>query len=108
MGLLLRMTLVSAYSHEYEVHLISKSGMKQLEVGHKVAQNPADAIAQWYNAGGMVQYYDYPLEVLLNVRQVSHTYFKYLVDSIGNSRPCRQRHSLRRSPSKQGEAYLRS
>ena len=36
-----------------------------------VAANPADAIGQWHNAGGMVQYYDYPLEVLLNVR-ISH------------------------------------
>ncbi|KAF2651489.1 glycoside hydrolase family 3 protein [Lophiostoma macrostomum CBS 122681] len=42
------------------------TGMKQLEVGHRVAQNRADAIGQWYNAGGMVQYYDYPLETLLN------------------------------------------
>lgn len=43
------------------------TGMKQLQVGHMVAKDPADAIAQWFNAGGMVQYYDYPLEVLLNV-----------------------------------------
>lgn len=40
--------------------------MKQLQVGHNVAASPADAIAQWYKAGGMVQYYDYPLETLLN------------------------------------------
>ncbi|KAF2116384.1 family 3 glycoside hydrolase [Lophiotrema nucula] len=42
------------------------TGMKQLQVGHQVAATPADAIAQWYNAGGMVQYYDYPLSTLLN------------------------------------------
>ncbi|PVI01013.1 glycoside hydrolase family 3 protein [Periconia macrospinosa] len=42
------------------------TGMKQLEVGHRVAGSPADAIGQWYNAGGMVQYYDYPLYTLLN------------------------------------------
>lgn len=41
--------------------------MSQLAVGHKVAAHPADAIGQWFNAGGMVQYYDYPLETLLNV-----------------------------------------
>lgn len=40
--------------------------MKQLQVGHQVASSPADAIAQWYNAGGMVQFYDYPLETILN------------------------------------------
>ncbi|KAF2706004.1 glycoside hydrolase family 3 protein [Pleomassaria siparia CBS 279.74] len=42
------------------------TGMKQLQVGHKVAASSADAIAQWYNAGGMVQYYDYPFDMLLN------------------------------------------
>ncbi|KAJ4293538.1 hypothetical protein N0V90_008821 [Kalmusia sp. IMI 367209] len=42
------------------------TGMKQLQVGHKVADSPADAIAQYYNAGGMVQFYDYPLYTLLN------------------------------------------
>ncbi|KAF2643591.1 glycoside hydrolase family 3 protein [Massarina eburnea CBS 473.64] len=42
------------------------TGMKQLQVGHKVAESPADAIGQWHNAGGMVQYYDYPLETLVN------------------------------------------
>jgi hypothetical protein len=40
--------------------------MRQLQVGHQVAGSPADAIAQWFNAGGMVQFYDYPLSVLLN------------------------------------------
>ncbi|KAF2008793.1 glycoside hydrolase family 3 protein [Aaosphaeria arxii CBS 175.79] len=42
------------------------TGMKQLQVGHRVASSPADAIAQYYNAGGIVQYYDYPLSTLLN------------------------------------------
>ncbi|KAF2733332.1 glycoside hydrolase family 3 protein [Polyplosphaeria fusca] len=42
------------------------TGMKQLQVGHSVAASPADAIAQWFNAGGMVQYYDYPLSTLLD------------------------------------------
>ena len=73
MVLLLLTTLVSASFPEHEGDLNQESGMKQLEVGHRVAQNPADAIAQWYNACVMVQYYDYPLEVLLNVRQVSST-----------------------------------
>ncbi|KAL1593745.1 hypothetical protein SLS60_010477 [Paraconiothyrium brasiliense] len=45
------------------------TGMKQLQVGHKVADSPADAIAQYYNAGGMVQFYDYPLYTLLNATQ---------------------------------------
>ena len=44
--------------------------MKQLQVGHQVAGSPADAIGQWFNAGGMVQYYDYPLETLMEVRRV--------------------------------------
>ncbi|KAF2448507.1 glycoside hydrolase family 3 protein [Karstenula rhodostoma CBS 690.94] len=45
------------------------TGMKQLQVGHKVADSPADAIAQYYNAGGMVQFYDYPLYELLNATE---------------------------------------
>ncbi|KAJ4346388.1 uncharacterized protein N0V89_010317 [Didymosphaeria variabile] len=45
------------------------TGMKQLQVGHQVADSPADAIAQYYNAGGMVQFYDYPLYTLLNATQ---------------------------------------
>lgn len=44
------------------------TGMKQLQVRHKVASSPADAIQQWFNAGGMIQFYDYPLSVYLNVR----------------------------------------
>jgi hypothetical protein len=27
----------------------------------------ADTIAQWHNAGGMVQFYDFPLEEYINV-----------------------------------------
>lgn len=43
------------------------TGMNELYSVHQVAGSPADAISQWYNAGGMVQFYDWPLEVLLNV-----------------------------------------
>lgn len=34
---------------------------------HRIADSPADAIRQWFNAGGMLQFYDYPLETYLNV-----------------------------------------
>ncbi|KAF2679226.1 glycoside hydrolase family 3 protein [Lentithecium fluviatile CBS 122367] len=51
-------------------------GLKQLQVGHQVAKDSADAIGQWFNAGGMVQYYDYPLDTFLNV---------CCPESIGNS-----------------------
>ena len=43
-------------------------GMSELEEVHMVANSPADAIQQWFNAGGQISYYDYPLEVFLNVR----------------------------------------
>ncbi|RYC63267.1 hypothetical protein CHU98_g2935 [Xylaria longipes] len=33
---------------------------------HRVANSPADGIRQWFEAGGMVQFYDYPLETYLN------------------------------------------
>lgn len=42
------------------------TGMSELFSIHRVADSPADAIRQWYDAGGMVQFYDWPLEVLLN------------------------------------------
>ena len=42
--------------------------MLELQTIHRVADSPADAIKQWFNAGGMLQFYDYPLEVFLNVR----------------------------------------
>lgn len=51
------------------------TGMNELYSVHQVADSPADAIKQWYNAGGMVQFYDWPLELLLNVS-----------DAVDNSR----------------------
>ncbi|KAI8957937.1 glycoside hydrolase family 3 protein [Daldinia sp. FL1419] len=42
------------------------TGMVELQAVHRVADSPADAIQQWFNAGGMVQFYDFPLEIYLN------------------------------------------
>lgn len=42
------------------------TGMNELYTVHQVADSPADAIRQWYEAGGMVQFYDWPLELLLD------------------------------------------
>ncbi|KAL7623738.1 hypothetical protein AAE478_005291 [Parahypoxylon ruwenzoriense] len=42
------------------------TGMSELQIVHRVADSPADAIRQWFNAGGMVQFYDYSLETYLN------------------------------------------
>ncbi|KAJ7167966.1 glycoside hydrolase family 3 protein [Mycena filopes] len=42
------------------------TGMAQLFSTHHVASSPADAIAQWYNAGGMIDFYDFPIDVLVN------------------------------------------
>ena len=41
--------------------------MSELQYVHEVAASPADAIGQWFNAGGMIQYYDYSLGIFLNV-----------------------------------------
>ena len=41
--------------------------MKMLQTGHYVSSSPADTINQWFTAGGMLQFYDYPLEIYLNV-----------------------------------------
>ncbi|KAI4868842.1 glycoside hydrolase family 3 protein [Hypoxylon rubiginosum] len=42
------------------------TGMSELQSVHRVASSPADAIRQWFDAGGMIQFYDYTLEVYLN------------------------------------------
>ncbi len=42
------------------------TAVRQLQTVHRVADSPADAIGQWFNAGGMVQFYDYPLDEFLN------------------------------------------
>lgn len=41
--------------------------MSELEDVHMVSSTPADTIGQWFNAGGMISYYDYPLETYMNV-----------------------------------------
>lgn len=43
------------------------TGMIDLMGSHHVADSPADAISQWFNAGGQVQFYDWPLYQFLNV-----------------------------------------
>ncbi|KXT08453.1 hypothetical protein AC579_5618 [Pseudocercospora musae] len=42
------------------------TGMSELENVHGVSAGAADTIGQWFNAGGMVSFYDYPLEIYLN------------------------------------------
>ncbi|KAK6069117.1 glycosyl hydrolase family 3 N terminal domain-containing protein [Seiridium cupressi] len=41
-------------------------GIMQLETVHQVAESPMDAIKQWFNVGGMLQFYDYPLDIYVN------------------------------------------
>ncbi|CAG8961854.1 hypothetical protein HYFRA_00014045 [Hymenoscyphus fraxineus] len=41
------------------------TGMKMLETRHAVADGPADTIAQWLNAGGCSQFYDYDLPTFM-------------------------------------------
>ncbi|KAJ6454309.1 glycoside hydrolase superfamily [Mycena vitilis] len=42
------------------------TAMQNLITRHFVANSDADAIQQWFNAGGGVQFYDFPLEIFLN------------------------------------------
>ncbi|KAI0408732.1 glycoside hydrolase family 3 protein [Xylaria palmicola] len=42
------------------------TGMSELFYVHRVADSLADAIRQWFDAGGMIQFYDYPLETYIN------------------------------------------
>ncbi|KAJ7253794.1 glycoside hydrolase family 3 protein [Mycena rebaudengoi] len=39
----------------------------QLAGAHGVASSAEDAIAQWFNAGGMVNFYDFPIDVWVNL-----------------------------------------
>lgn len=48
--------------------------MSELEDVHMVSSTPADTIGQWFNAGGMISYYDYPLETYMNVSCTSPVY----------------------------------
>ncbi|KAF9259836.1 glycoside hydrolase family 3 protein [Marasmius fiardii PR-910] len=42
------------------------TGMRELSGSHRVAGSIADNIAQWFNAGGMLQFYDFPYATYLN------------------------------------------
>lgn len=51
----------------YEGFIIADdTGMSELEAFHDVSDGPADTIAQWFNAGGQISFYDYPLETYMN------------------------------------------
>ncbi|EKG15610.1 Glycoside hydrolase family 3 [Macrophomina phaseolina MS6] len=41
-------------------------GVSMLEGRHQVSTGPADTLTQWFNAGGMIQFYDYSLDDFLN------------------------------------------
>ncbi|KAF7350258.1 Glycoside hydrolase family 3 protein [Mycena venus] len=51
------------------------TGAIQFEVWHSCLPRtmwrppPADAIAQWYNAGGMINFYDFPVDVMVNATE---------------------------------------
>ncbi|KAJ3760099.1 glycoside hydrolase family 3 protein [Lentinula raphanica] len=42
------------------------TALVQLQQGHMVSNSPADTLSQWFNAGGMIQYYDFDIETFLN------------------------------------------
>lgn len=54
--------------------------MSQLQTIHQVAATPADAIGQWFNAGGMVDFYDYSLETYLEVSSPCEKLSEELMD----------------------------
>ncbi|EPE08508.1 glycoside hydrolase family 3 protein [Ophiostoma piceae UAMH 11346] len=41
------------------------TAVRELNTVHRVAATPEDAIGQWFNAGGMIQFYDYSLDVFV-------------------------------------------
>ncbi|GME37928.1 Glycoside hydrolase family 3 [Neofusicoccum parvum] len=42
-------------------------GVSMMEGRHQVSTGPADTLEQWFNAGGMIQFYDYSLQEFLNI-----------------------------------------
>ncbi|RDW61408.1 glycoside hydrolase family 3 protein [Coleophoma crateriformis] len=42
------------------------TGIAMLQYRHATAASPGEAIKQWFNAGGMIQYYDYSVDTFLN------------------------------------------
>ncbi|KAF2209109.1 glycoside hydrolase family 3 protein [Cercospora zeae-maydis SCOH1-5] len=42
------------------------TGMSELQYVHEVSASQNDTIGQWFNAGGMVSFYDYHLDVYMN------------------------------------------
>ena len=65
-----QMIQVIRYIQICPITALTVLGLAELYATHLVANSPADAIAQWHNAGGMVQYYDFPLDLYLNVRDL--------------------------------------
>lgn len=47
-----------------------KLGMSELESTHLVSDSPEDTIMQWLNAGGMISFYDYPLDIYTDVSSI--------------------------------------
>jgi beta-glucosidase-like glycosyl hydrolase len=42
------------------------AGVVMLQERHRTSASAADTIAQWFNSGGQISYYDYPLETFMN------------------------------------------
>jgi hypothetical protein len=57
-------------------------GVTQLETVHKVANSPADVLEQWFNVGGMLQFYDYSLDVYINVKQALHGFTRSSISNV--------------------------
>lgn len=44
--------------------------IRNIETEHKVASSQADAMQQWFNAGGMIDYYDWDLDSYITVSRL--------------------------------------
>lgn len=47
------------------------TGMRRVLTTHFAASNASDNIQQWFNSGGQLQFYDYPLSQYRSVRGIS-------------------------------------
>lgn len=59
--------------------LINWPGIRNLITQHHVATSQSDAMKQWFNAGGMINFYDWDLDSYINVRIILYAAFGFVL-----------------------------
>ena len=72
--------------------------MAELETVHMVSSSPAETIDQWLNAGGMISYYDYPLDIYLDVSLPVEGIKRSLHNAVHSPARCKRFRSFKHPP----------